>query len=110
VNDDARVALESKMKRFKRMVLGQEQEMRRAGSVVVRPRLNDPCIVKLRPLLMEEKKAECLLAICTSIYIIKALRPLIKGRRGKGTISLCGGILFYSIFRLTRFLFSFLNK
>jgi hypothetical protein len=88
-NEDARIAIEAK-----RMVLGQEREMRRAGLVVLRPSLNDPSIVRLQPLLVEEKKAECLLTICTSVYIIKSLRPLIKGRRGKGTISLCVSVLF----------------
>lgn len=87
-DDEARAVIETKLLRYKKMVVELERKSRAAGAVVVRPTWASPCIVRLRSLLAEEKKSESLLHVFTSLYVIKALRPLIKGRKGKAGVQM----------------------
>jgi hypothetical protein len=77
--------MQKRLDHYLKKMMAEEARMRRAKVVFLRPcSLQDKCFVDLRFQLRKEKKNEYLLNICVSVYLIKALRPLKKGRKGKG--------------------------
>jgi hypothetical protein len=111
-DDESRLGeIQKRMEQFLKELIKEERRMRNAGSVVVRPSsLEDDCFSGLRNKIVKEDKADYLLSICLSVYIIKTLRPLLKGRKGKGTIIFQQNDLLYCVCSLIRFIFSLTNN
>jgi hypothetical protein len=111
-DDESRLRdIQQRLEKFLKELIKEERRMRSVGSVVVRPSsLEDACFYGLRNKIVKEEKADCLLSICISVYIIKTLRPLLKGRKGKCTIIFQQNDLLYCVCPLIRFTFSLTNN
>lgn len=95
--------IKERMEGLQTILIVEERKVHRSQTVNVRPTsLDDPRFHGLRQKLLKYKKAYYLLVICISVYIINALRPLTKGRKGKGIILLQHNV--FSIAFLTHIL------